>query len=308
MANSGLDVAPAFYVVGAARSGTTAVWSWLRRHPDVFLPGVKEPGFFAFAGRSAVPRKGPYDPDYVNWVISSAEDYFPLYSSSAGKISGDVSPIYLVDVGAARRIAEARPDARIVILLRDPVTRGFSQFLQHRREGLEPYASFESALMDEDMRLRQGWSWGHGYRVNGCYAAQIARYLDAFERRQILFLAYEALQSEPEDCWDKLCQNLGLSAHPMPQNRRVNATSTLVSLPAWPGLARHIHHPGPVQSLVKLCLPRSLSAFVRRRLEAVRSPVPVLQDNIRHDLAEVYLCEQSAVRDMSGLSLRGWST
>lgn len=76
MANSGLDVAPAFYVVGAARSGTTAVWSWLRRHPDVFLPGVKEPGFFAFAGRSAVSRKG----SYVSKVITSAEDYYHLYS------------------------------------------------------------------------------------------------------------------------------------------------------------------------------------------------------------------------------------
>lgn len=308
MANSGLDVAPALYVVGAARSGTTAEWSWLRRHPDVFLPGVKEPGFFAFVGRSAVPRKGPYDPDYVSRAITSAEECFPLYRSSAGKISGDVSPIYLIDTGAARRIAEARSDARIVILLRDPVTRGFSQFLQHRREGLEPYSSFESALLDEDMRLRQGWSWGHGCRINGCYAAQIARYLDVFERRQILFLAYESLQTEPESCWEQLCQHLRLPAHPMPQNRRVNATSTLVSLPAWPGLARHIHHPGPVQSLVKLCLPKSLAAFMRRRLEAVRSPAPVLQDRTRHDLGELYLCEQGTVRDMSDLSLRGWST
>jgi len=308
MANSGLDVAPAFYVVGAARSGTTAVWSWLRRHPEVFLPGVKEPGFFAFAGRSAVPRKGPYDPDYVSEVITSAEDYYHLYSQGADKTSGDVSPIYLIDAGAALRIAEARPDARIVILLRDPVTRGFSQFLQHRREGLEPYASFEAALRDEDMRLRQGWSWGHGYRGNGYYAAQIARYLDVFERQQILFLAYESLQTEPEICWEQLCQHLGLSAHPMPQNRRVNATSTLVSLPAWPGLTRHIHHPGPAQSLVKRCLPKSFAAFMRRRLEAMRSPTPELQDGTRHDLAELYLCELGAVRDMSGLSLRGWST
>ena len=181
MTNPSPQNAPAFYVVGAARSGTTAVWSWLRQHPDVFLPNVKEPGFFAFAGRTAVPCQGPYDPSYVAEVTTNAQDYDRLYVAKGGKLTGDVSPIYLVDAKAAGQIARVRPDARIVILLRDPVMRAFSQFLQHRREGIEPHASFEAALLDEKTRMRQGWSGGHGYLTNGCYAAQIKRYLDVFD-------------------------------------------------------------------------------------------------------------------------------
>ncbi|PCJ05904.1 MAG: hypothetical protein COB16_14550 [Rhodobacteraceae bacterium] len=306
MVNSGLGEGPAFYVVGAARSGTTAVWTWLQSHPEVFLPKVKEPGFFAFVGRSAVPRRGPYDPDYVSGVITTADAYDHLYEAGRGRISGDVSPVYLINTAAAGRIAAARPDARIVILLRDPVTRAFSQFLQHRRDGLEPHDSFEQALIDEPMRLRQGWSWGHGYRFNGCYAAQIARYLDVFEQEQILFLAYEALQSEPESCWDHLCRHIGLSAWPMPENRRINATSSLISLPAWPRLVRHIHHPGPVQRLVKTCLPASFSRAMRRALDGVTRPVPVLTNRVRRGLVDRYHGERQSLRGMSRLSLDGW--
>ncbi|NRB19216.1 MAG: sulfotransferase [Rhodobacteraceae bacterium] len=307
MANSGLDMAPAFYVVGAARSGTTALWSWLRRHPDVFLPTVKEPGFFAYSGRSAVPRRGPYDPDYVAEITTTAQAYYRLYEPMEGRLSGDVSPIYLIDAEAAGRIAETRPDARIVILLRDPVSRAFSQFLQHRRDGIEPLASFEAALLAEEWQLRQGWSWGHGYRVNGCYGAQIARYLDVFEQHQILFLAFEALQSAPETCWHRLCRHLGLPPCSMPQNRRVNVSSTLVGLPAWPWISRHIHHPGPLQKRLKHCLPRSFATFVRRRVEAATSPMPLLLDSTRHALADHYQQERRAVGEMSGLSLEAWS-
>lgn len=306
MTYAGLKDAPEFYVVGAARSGTTAVWTWLRNHPEVFLPPVKEPGFFAYAGRSAVPRNGPYDPDYVSGIITNAHDYDQLYEAGRGKLSGDVSPVYMVEPDAAELISTERFDARIVILLRDPVTRAFSQFLQHRREGIEPHTSFEKALLEEARRLRQGWSWGHSYAGNGWYAPQVARYLDHFKREQILFLDYEALQSEPESSWDQLCCHLGLSPHPMPVNRRVNATSTLVSLPAWPGLTRKIHHPGPLQKAVKMCLPRSLARVLRQRLEAVTCPIPILQNTTRGALAKRYYRERTILREMSGLSLDGW--
>ena len=308
MTNPSPQNAPAFYVVGAARSGTTAVWSWLRQHPDVFLPNVKEPGFFAFAGRAAAPCSGPYDPSYVAEVTTNARDYDRLYAAKGRKRAGDVSPIYLIDTQAAARISDARPDARIVILLRDPVMRAFSQFLQHRREGIEPHASFEAALQDEDARMQEGWSWGHGYRANGCYAAQIKRYLDVFDPTQVLFLAFDSLQTEPEPCWHRLCEHLGLPPRPMPQNQRVNASSTLACLPAWPWITRHIRHPGPIQTWVKRFLPGSLTSVVRRRIDAATVSVPVLQDKTCHDLAKGYLHERDTVHDMSGLSLDGWST
>jgi len=127
MANSGLDVASAVYVVAAARPGTTAVWCRLRRHLDVFLADVKALGFFAFSGCLSVPRREPYDRDHVSEVTTSTKDCFRLYSACTGIISGDVSPIRQINAGAALLIAAVRRNARTVILLRVPVTRGFCQ-------------------------------------------------------------------------------------------------------------------------------------------------------------------------------------
>jgi hypothetical protein len=64
------DFSPQFFVVGAPKAGTTAVYHWLRSHPTVFLPSVKEPSYFAYVDSSATPRSGPYDPDYVRQITS----------------------------------------------------------------------------------------------------------------------------------------------------------------------------------------------------------------------------------------------
>ncbi|MFV0383718.1 sulfotransferase family protein [Paracoccus sp. (in: a-proteobacteria)] len=299
--------APDFYVVGAAKAGTTAVWTWLRGHPQVFLPDVKEPGYFAFAGRSAVPREGPYDPDYTARIATDAAAYHRLYAGAGRRIAGDVSPVYLYDDQAAKRIAAARPDARIVILLRDPVTRAFSQYLHHLRDGLEPCHSFESALEAEQARLRDGWSWAYAYAQGGDYAAQIDRYLRAFPRDSILFLDYVALQSRPETCWRQLCGHLGLGDYPMPPNDRVNATATLSALPRFPALTRAIRHPGVIQRGLKRLLPVRLRGALRRGIDTPGQPVPVLAEATRRDLARRYAAERARVAAQSGLDLDAWA-
>lgn len=300
--------APDFFVVGAAKAGTTAVWTWLRAHPDVFLPAVKEPGFFAYAGESAAPAKGLYDPYYVSSVATDAAAYARLYAGAECCVTGDVSPVYLSDYRAAARIADARPDARIAILLRDPVERAYSQFLHHVRDHLEPCKSFEAALAVEAERLREGWSWGHGYAAQGRYAAQIARYLSVFPREQILFLDFAQLQSGPEFCWRKLCAHIGLELLPMPPNERVNVTSTLTTVSAPPGVARALKRPGPIQSMLKQLLPAPLRARLRKSLEGNGAPLPELSDKTRRALAAEYSREKPLIEALTGLSLDHWTS
>ncbi len=298
--------APDFYVVGAAKSGTTAVWSWLRQHPDVFLPAVKEPGFFAYCGKKAAPKAGPYDPDYVSQITTTTAEYARLYQEAGEKITGDVSPIYLIDPEAADRIASVRPDARIVILLRDPVTRAFSQFLHNRRDGFEPCSDFAEALAQERTRANEGWSWGHSYRANGEYADQIDRYLQAFPSDQILFWQFEDLDRYPDDCWDALCQHLGLAVRPLPENKRVNATADLQGVPTHQTLTRLIRHPGGVQKVLKSLVPAGLRTRLRRRIESAQSPMPELAPDVRADLIRHYTPERPQIIAQTGLSLTGW--
>lgn len=299
--------APDFYVVGAAKAGTTAIWNWLREHPDIFLPAVKEPGFFSYVGRCAAPRKGPYDPDYVSRITSNAAAYADLYAGAECCLTGDVSPVYLCDEHAPARIAHARPNARIVIVLRDPVERAFSQFRHHVRDHLEPCRSFETALAAESERLHDGWSWGHGYATHGHYASQIARYLSVFPRKHILFLEFAQLQTEPETCWRRLCAHLGVDHLPMPGNERVNVAPGGGLLPARPGVARALQHPGPIQSRLKQLVPPALRTRLRRSLEGTGAPVPELTEATRFSLAARYLRERPLIEALSGLSLGHWT-
>ncbi|MGP6085939.1 sulfotransferase [Antarctobacter jejuensis] len=299
---------PDFFLVGAAKAGTTAVYTWLRQHPGAFLPEVKEPGYFAYAGQSSAPAKGPFDPQYVGTICTRHEDYARLYHGSGDRLRGDLSPVYLLDEGAAARIAAARPDARIIILLRDPVARAFSQFKHHRRDGLEPCQSFEAALQAEPERLQAGWSWGHGYATHGHYEAQVARYLYHFPRDQILTLEHQSLLSDPDQAWREICGHVGLSAIPLEKNEQVNATSSLDGVTARPAITRRLRHPGPLQKALKTLMPPAVRRALRRRIEGRPGDVPVLRSETRDALSRQYAGERLRLEEMTGLSLTHWST
>jgi len=303
-----IEFAPDFFVVGAAKAGTTAVYQWLRSHPAAFLPIVKEPSYFAYPDISPVPSNGPYDPKYVSEISRDNKSYARLYNGAGQRRTGDISPVYLLDEHAAERIAAARPSARIIIILRDPVERAFSQFMHHVRDGLETSQTFEEALDAEPQRLFEGWSWGHGYATHGHYAAQIERYMAVFPKEQILFLEYQMLQAKPEDCWWRICEHLGLKQQILLKNERVNTTANLPIVSSRPKLTRRFRHPGAVQVVLKKVMPASFRARLRRILEGSGRPVPVLRPETKGSLANRYQGERSRLEELSGLSLAHWIT
>ncbi len=297
---------PEFYIVGAARSGTTALWSWLRQHKDVCLPDVKEPGFFSFGGADAAPRAGHFDANYVALITVTAADYKMLYAGAGDQLRGDVSPVYLTDAGAAARINQARPDAKIVIILRDPVRRAFSQYLHHLRDGLENLHKFEDALAAELSRMQAGWSWGHGYAANGHYLEQIKSYTRLFAPVQILFLLYEDLQTDAPRSWQMLCEFLELAPCEVRLNDRVNATVNLSGVPAFPAVERMIRMPGKLQRVLKCLMPQGLREMIRQQINGASRRVPALGDATAHILAGQYLPERATLARLTGLDLRCW--
>jgi hypothetical protein len=305
--NKNHDFAPDFFVVGAPKGGTTAVFHWLKGHPEVFLPDVKEPGYFAYANRSAVPRSGPYDLNYHAQITVDGKDYAKLYEGAEDRLTGDISPVYLVDKTVAARIASIRPDARIIVMLRDPVQRAFSQFLHHVRDGLEPFAAFEAALEQEAARLEAGWSWGHGYATHGHYASQIDSYLDAFHRDQILFLEFAQLNAEPDACWRQICDHLGIQQMPLEYNERVNVTSNLATVPSRPAITHAIRHPGRIQQQLKRLIPKNARKWLRKVFEGDGKPLPRLQHTTRRALAIRYQTERTSIEAQTGLSLDHWT-
>ena len=126
--NSGRGTSPNFFIIGAARSGTTALAEILRHHPDAFVTEPKEPSFLAFAGQE-MAFTGPGDDTSINRVaITDRDKYLSLYKSASAKACrGDasVSSLYYSDHSVAT-LQRYFPEAKLVVILRDPAARAFS--------------------------------------------------------------------------------------------------------------------------------------------------------------------------------------
>src|SRR5687768_9258135 len=170
---------PDFFLVGAPRSGTTALCNYLRAHPDLFISSPKEPTYF---GRDLVPKKFP-----------TLESYRALFANTgAAKRAGDGSVAYLASDFAAEEIYAFNPHASILIMLRDPVEMIHSLHLKHYLMGIEPCRSLEEALAAEPGRLAGGIGVPDGVcpkiialRNRATYSPQIKRFLDVYGPAQV---------------------------------------------------------------------------------------------------------------------------
>ncbi len=162
---------PNFFLIGAPRSGTTAMYSLLKQHPDVYLSILKEPHFFG-TDLTVQPH-----------TIREPDLYSGLFANAGGcKRIGEGSVWYLTSSRAAREIREFAPDAKILALLREPADMAYSLYHLYRRTGNEDLPSFEEALAAQDER-REGRRIPPGtYFPEGLQYVEVARAADKVER------------------------------------------------------------------------------------------------------------------------------
>ena len=196
---------PNFLLVGAAKSGTTSLYHYLGEHPDVFMPDDKEPNFFVRSLRT---------PEQDCGEVSRLEDYLALYTGSEHATArGDacVHNLYYHRV-AIPEILEHLGDVRIIIALRDPVDRAWSQHSSIHRD--QRFASFEDALaFEQAYRAPDGaeipWSdRNYLYRSWGRYCEPVRAYVAAFSRVEIVL--YDDLREDPAGVVRSLYRFLGV--------------------------------------------------------------------------------------------------
>jgi hypothetical protein len=207
---------PGFLILGAQKAGTTALYAYLRWHPQITGPSWKEVSYFdRHYGRGRRWYRG----------------HFPV--RSRGRLVGEASPGYLFHPLAPERVAATVPGAKLIALLRDPVDRALSHYHHEVALGREPL-SFEDALDAETERTRGEaerlarepgyWSpawWDHTYLARGRYAEQLERWLAVFPREQLLVLASEELAAEPGAVYARVLEFLGAPRHELESYPRV---------------------------------------------------------------------------------------
>lgn len=200
---------PDFLVIGAARAGTTALHAHLRQHPEIFMPAHKEPNFFAYEGQT-LACKGP-GADYINNSVVDLAAYQALFADAhAAEKCGEASPLYLYSETAPARIKHHVPDAKMIVILRNPIEQAYSHFMYATKQCIENEANFTRALGLETDRLAQGWQPLFGYSEFPRYGEQLARYLDLFPREQMLIRRYEDYQAAPGDLLRDIFESIGV--------------------------------------------------------------------------------------------------
>ena len=205
---------PTFFVLGAARCGTTSLHYWLGQHPDIAMSAIKEPNHFVF-------RPGPGGPqpcigDDRRLLTKSVPDraaYERLFPSAGVRAAGDASPLYLYTRETPELIAGAVPDARLVAVVREPVDRAWSHFVyvNDQLDQAAPAAFAEAARAEMPLGYEPYRTGTHFVRLSR-YAEQLQRYLSVFPREQLLVLSYDDLVRDPAAALRQVCHLIGVDA------------------------------------------------------------------------------------------------
>lgn len=207
---------PDFLIIGTQKGGTTSLYDYLCRHPQVLHAAEKELHYF----------DNQYDRSRL-WYRSR----FPLlprkslrqWRTGGRVVTGEATPMYLVHPHAPGRIAQQFPGVRLIVILRNPAHRAYSQYQHNVRMGWEPL-SFEEAIEREDERIADAhaamladpllvdtrfhaWS----YKTRGRYIEQIMRYDERFPREQLLVLGSEEFFASPAEQMSKVERFLGIA-------------------------------------------------------------------------------------------------
>jgi hypothetical protein len=217
---------PDFFVAGAPKAGTTALHAALAQHPQLYMSAIKEPKFFLTDGPPPVQGGGPGDAKTYREHVWRGTDYEALFDGAPpAALRGESTPFYLYRHDAQQRIKAVIPQARLIIVVRDPVERAHSNWTHLWSSGLDPIDDFVTACAAEDARVAARWADFWHYRRIGLYGQQLQHLYTVFPREQVLVFRYRDLIDDPGGILDRICGFLAVAPGLLDQLPRENVTA-----------------------------------------------------------------------------------
>lgn len=293
---------PNFFIVGAAKSGTTSLWAYLKQHPEIAVPSehkYKEPSFFSAHYR--------FRPDIETYLGLFAE-------ANEKKAIGEASTTYLSSPESAEFIHAIYPDAKIIMMLRNPVERAFSLYQWMIREGYEWLYPFEKALSAEEDRMKNEqfefhnpqYYYNYLYYYSGLYSEQILRYIERFPKEHIKFFLFDDLKQHAVQTVQELYKFLNVDANFVPQIKVHNKAQT----PLWAtgqyffrfGMSKKLKHYHISKPIRKWLTQRALAL----NLSLGRLSARKLHPATRRELLHRYQYDIRKTSQLIGRNLESW--
>jgi len=300
-----VQMLPNFFVVGAARSGTTSLDQYLAQHPEIFITSRKESHYFA--ADQFPPCTGPGDAGIRNLLVRDAGAYAELFASAAGKKAiGESSAFYLHLPGTAERIAQAVPDAKIIMLLREPVDRTYSAYMFLARDGREAL-SLEQGLEEEEERKQQGFEPMWRYKELSFYYEHVRQYIEVFGEQQVKVLLYEEFYANPAQALRDVFTFLGVKEDvAIDTSVRYNLSGMPKSRKLYTPLNRFIFNPNGLEKRIKSLIPLHLRKAWASKLIGLSVERISIDPQIQAQLRAYYAEDVKQLQDLLQRDLACW--
>jgi hypothetical protein len=272
-----------FVVIGAHKAATTALFHYLRRHPQLFLPPEKEAGFFS------------NDYWWERGWVAFADEFFGQAPVKA--LWGKVTPQYMACPQVPARIRAVMPEVKLVAILRNPVDRAYSHYRMAVRTQAEK-RSFDDAVV----ALQQNPDDSTGYLALGQYGRILSTYLKQFPATQLLTLFTEDLERQPQLVLDALVRYLGADAGFTPSNlgKRYHVGGTRQRFSWLVPKTKQVH---PVWWLWKQ-LPerhrRVIRFWFQTEAATASAPLDAMESEQRRQLVEYYRSDVQQLEALLG--------
>lgn len=287
---------PNFFIVGAPKAGTTALHSYLRQHPEMFLPELKEPQFFAADIRGD------------QRTITAMPEYLALFKEARTHTIGEASTCYLGSPEAPFAIRNFCPSARIVIMLRNPIDVMCAQHSERVFDGTEQIQDFAKALDSSEPRVCRSGPFrgrrtvGLSYRELTKFSKQVKRYIDVFGRSSVHVIVYEDFFQDPAAAYQGVLGFLQVSQNHQCSFAVVHANRQIRS----PGFQDWLRHPPRFVRFLPAGMRHGIGSFLNRANTRFVAR-PALDKEFRKRLALEYASEVQELGVVIGRDLSRWT-
>lgn len=290
------------YIVGAPKCGTTSLAMYLSQHPKVHLSSPKEPHFFA---DDLGAKKG--------WRVESKPEYLECFEASGtfGDRYLDASTWYLHSPNAASNIHRASPDARVVVMMRNPIRMSFSMFEHNLRMGNESQLDIMEAMKLEKVRklgrhVPRSAPFVHCllYSEIGNFVPGLRRYFNVFGRDKVLVILFERFVDDPKHWTEKACEFFSIAPPPAHIQYVAHNRSTEIRNLRSLRFAKSY----ALVKATKKVLPKNYYSALRRLLTSRGAvmPRPTMPDSYRELMMARYEGTVSQLRELLADPIPEW--
>jgi len=284
---------PNFFVVGAPKAGTSTLYQILKNVPQVYMSKVKEPGYFNIG----IDLKSLFVP-----MINDEKNYLKLFNNAKDEIAiGELTTTYLMDPEAPKKIRQVIPNARIIIMLRNPIERAFSHYLHHKRTGLIVSPFNDVINMYKNSLIKKN-DLAHGIICEGgFYYEQVKRYLDIFPSENVKIFIYEEFFKDIQKSLHNLLSFLKIKNYSFDLVNEVN-----VYAEPKDKLSKSILQSKKLKEIARNVVGTEFSQKIASKFFLKTSTKPKILDKDRKLLKDIYLSDIKKLQELLGRTLP-WS-